>query len=69
MGLGAMVDAVSHKLPYAREFILSRHSSIIGTENFYINVFTRIDLVMKNLKVVIDNQMKKWYITYTKIWL
>ena len=69
MGLGAMVDAVSHKLPYTREFILSRHSSIIGTENFYINVFTRIDLVMKNLKVVIDNQMKKWYITYTKIWL
>ena len=69
MGLGAMVDAVSHKLPYAKEFILSRHSSIIGTENFYINVFTRINLVMKNLKVVIDNQMKKWYITYTKIWL
>lgn len=50
MGLGAMVDAVSPKLPYAREFILSRHSSIIGTENFYINVFTRINLVMKNLK-------------------
>lgn len=69
MGLGAMVDAVSHKLPYAREFILSRHSSIMGTEKFYINVFIRIDLVMKNLKVVIDNQMKKWYITYTKIWL
>lgn len=69
MGLGAMVDAVSHKLPYAREFILSRHSSIMGTKNFYINVFIRIDLVMKNLKVVIDNQMKKWYITYTKIWL
>lgn len=69
MGLGAMVDAVSPKLPYAREFILSRHSSIMGTENFYINVFIRIDLVMKNLKVVIDNQMKKWYITYTKIWL
>lgn len=69
MGLGAMVDAVSHKLPYAREFILSRHSSIMGTENFYINVFIRIDLVMKNLKLVIDNQMKKWYITYTKIWL
>lgn len=69
MGLGAMVDAVSHKLPYAREFILSRHSSIMGTKNLYINVFIRIDLVMKNLKVVIDNQMKKWYITYTKIWL
>ena len=68
-GLDAMVDAVSPKLPYAREFIPSRHSSIIGTENFYISVFTRIDLVMKNLKVVIDNQMKKWYITYTKIWL
>lgn len=50
MGLGAMVDAVSPKLPYAREFIPSRHSSIIGTENFYINVFTRINLVMKNLK-------------------
>ena len=50
-GLGAMVDAVSPKLPYAREFIPSRHSSIIiGTENFYINVFTRINLVMKNLK-------------------
>lgn len=54
-----MVDAVSPKLPYAREFMLSRHSSIIGTENFYINVFTRINLVMKNLKMVIDNQMKK----------
>ena len=49
-GLGAMVDAVSPKLPYAREFIPSRHSSIIGTENFYISVFTRINLVMKNLK-------------------
>lgn len=69
MGLGAMVDAVSPKLPYAREFMLSRHSSIIGTENFYINVFIRINLVIKNLKMVIDNQMKKWYITYTKIWL
>ena len=69
MGLGAMVDAVSHKLPYAREFILSRHSSIMGTENFYISVFTRINLVMKNLQLVIDNQMKGWYITYIKIWL
>lgn len=68
-GLGAMVDAVSPKLPYAREFIPSRHSSIIGTENFYINVFTRINLVMKNLKMVIDNQMGRWYITYIKIWL
>ena len=61
-GLGAMVDAVSPKLPYAREFIPSRHSSIIGTENFYIGVFTRINLVMKNLKMVIDNQMGRWYI-------
>ena len=69
MGLGAMVDAVSPKLPYAREFILSRPSSSALTENFYINVFIRIDLVMKNLKVVIDNQMKRWYITYIKIWL
>ena len=69
MGLGAMVDAVSPKLPYARGFIPSRRSSIIGTENFYINVFTRINLVMKNLKMVIDNQMKRWYITYIKIWL
>lgn len=42
MGLGAMVDAVSPKLPYAREFIPSRHSSIIGTENFYINVLQEL---------------------------
>lgn len=56
-GLGAMVDAVSPKLPYAREFIPSRHSSIIGTENFYISVFTRINLVMKNLKWLLTT---KW---------
>lgn len=68
-GLGAMADAVSPKLPYAREFIPSRHSSIIETEKFYISVFTKINLVMKNLKMVIDNQMKRWYITYIKIWL
>ena len=56
-GLGAMVDAVSPKLPYAREFIPSRHSSIIGTENFYISVFTRINLVMKNQKWLLTT---KW---------
>lgn len=52
-----MVDAVSPKLPYAREFIPSRHSSIIGTENFYISVFTRINLVMKNQKWLLTT---KW---------
>lgn len=52
-----MVDAVSPKLPYAREFIPSRHSSIIGTENFYISVFTRINLVMKNPKWLLTT---KW---------